>query len=244
METCYSMHRGILSKNAATIPCGVTNTTNPHVTCCVRGDYCMSDSICHFSNPNGDEGYYRADCTDPTLRDPACATRCGGRFLSDIEYNSTTGFWSCCTYDDDGKANCDEPSSEMFPGPAPDELVELQYIPEEGTPTYAVATTNSTTGGEVSGEAALQDGSQSSSVSIGAAVGGGVGAGVVLFLICALAFFLVQRRQRRRREQESMELEKEEEPHTVLQGGKWSPTYELGNSECERPELQGSSSRI
>jgi hypothetical protein len=77
MEACYSMHKGIISKNVAVIPCGITNTTNPHVTCCVRGDWCMSDSICHFNNTDGDSGYYRADCTDPTLQDPACATRCG-----------------------------------------------------------------------------------------------------------------------------------------------------------------------
>jgi hypothetical protein len=77
MDACYSMHKGIISKNVAVIPCGVTNTTNPHVTCCVRGDWCMSDSICQFNNTDGDSGYYRADCTDPTLQDPACATRCG-----------------------------------------------------------------------------------------------------------------------------------------------------------------------
>ncbi|KAL4873118.1 hypothetical protein BDV12DRAFT_97427 [Aspergillus spectabilis] len=194
MDACYSMHAGIISKNVAVIPCGVSNTTNPHVTCCVRGDYCMSDSLCHFNNTDGGAGYYRADCTDPTLQDPACATRCGARHLSDVKYNSTTGFWSCCTYLSDGKANCDIPSSEIWPGPAPDELVELQYLPEEGTPNYAVAQPqNSSVPNENPSES-----SSSSSISIGAAVGGGVGAGLGLFIILFAAFFLVRRRRSRK----------------------------------------------
>ncbi|KAL4977174.1 hypothetical protein BDW66DRAFT_132992 [Aspergillus desertorum] len=238
MDACYSMHKGIISKNVAVIPCGVTNKTNPHVTCCVRGDYCMSDSICHWNN-TGSDGYYRADCTDPTLQDPACATRCGARHLSDIKYNYTTGFWSCCNYDSDGKANCDEPSSEIFPGPAPDRLVEIQYLPDEGTPEYAVAQPqNSSVSNESSPES-----SSSPSVSVGAAVGGGVGAGLGLFLILLAVFFLVQRRRgreagKRHNLYNTITKEGEPQPLSSFRGGEL-PATEPRGTRNHPEELEG-----
>ncbi|KAJ0414916.1 hypothetical protein BJY00DRAFT_318317 [Aspergillus carlsbadensis] len=250
MDACYSMHKGIISKNVAVIPCGVSNTTNPHVTCCVRGDWCMSDSICHFNNTDGGSGYYRADCTDPTLQDPACATRCGSRTLSDIRYNSSSGFWGCCNYDAEGKADCDGTSTEIFPGPDPADLVQIQYLPEEGTPTYAVAdaaetSTNGTisaSGGESETESGSGSGS-SSSVSIGAAVGGGVGAGLGLFFILFAVVFLVRRRRRAGKEAEKGSIYvQEEESHGQ------SPAmaiHELGKTDSRIPagELEGDYSR-
>ncbi|KAL3456095.1 hypothetical protein BJX64DRAFT_271251 [Aspergillus heterothallicus] len=244
MDACYSMHKGIISKNVAVIPCGVTNTTNPHVTCCVRGDWCMSDSICHFNNTDGGggSGYYRADCTDPTLTDPACATRCGSRKLSDIRYNSSSGFWGCCNYDADGKVDCDGPSTEIFPGPDPANLVQLQYLPEEGTPTYAVSDvaeasvddSNSTVSASDSNED--ESGSSSaSSVSIGAAIGGGVGAGLGLFFILVAVFWVVRRRKRTVRgfgkgTASAASVERHQSPTTQIQ------LHELGKSTSRIPE--------
>ncbi|KAL4874996.1 hypothetical protein BJY04DRAFT_202900 [Aspergillus karnatakaensis] len=246
MDACYSMHKGIISKNVASIPCGVTNNTNPYVTCCVRGDYCMSDSVCHFKNPDGNEGYYRADCTDPTLQSPACATRCGARHLSDIHYNSSTGFWSCCSYDDNGKANCEAQSSEIWPGPAPSNLVEIQFLPEEGTPVYAVAesSTNSSHINESgSGSASETEPSSSSSISIGAAVGGGLGAGLGLFLIlCAVLFFVQRRRSRKAGEGQGLteiSLKEEEGPRSISQ----MPVSYQGRGELPSEGFRGSRSQ-
>ncbi|KAL2837182.1 hypothetical protein BJY01DRAFT_251601 [Aspergillus pseudoustus] len=242
MDACYSMHKGIISKNVAVIPCGVTNTTNPHVTCCVRGDWCMSDSICHFNNTEGESGYYRADCTDPTLTDPACATRCGSRKLSDIRYNSSSGFWGCCNYDANGTVDCDGPSTEIFPGPDPADLVQLQYLPEEGTPTYAVAAASATSvnSSTVSASGEGENSSGSSSVSFGAAVGGGVGAGLGLFFILIAVFWLVRRRRRAGGEAEKGAVyvkEEEEPPRPVSQ----RMIYELGKTSRipEPGELEG-----
>ncbi|KAL4990685.1 hypothetical protein BDW68DRAFT_174690 [Aspergillus falconensis] len=198
----------------------------------------MSDSICHW-NSTGSAGYYRADCTDPTLQDPACATRCGGRHLSDINYNYTTGFWSCCDYDSDGKANCDEPSNEIFPGPAPDKLVEIQDLPAEGTPEYAVAKPQNSS---VSNESPSES-SSSSSVSLGAAVGGGVGVGLGIFLLLLAAFFLVQRRRIRgagERHNLDYNLTKEEklQSHSSFRGGELRATEPRG-ARGHPEELEG-----
>lgn len=73
---CFSMHEGSISKNDNDAPCGPTNSTNPSVPCCLKGHYCMSNSICYNPDTKG-EPYYSADCTDGTLQDPACGTRCG-----------------------------------------------------------------------------------------------------------------------------------------------------------------------
>ncbi|KAL3472470.1 hypothetical protein BJX99DRAFT_262255 [Aspergillus californicus] len=232
------MHRGNLSKNAAVIPCGITNITNPYMTCCVPGEYCMSDSICHFTNSTGG-GYYCADCTDPTLRDPTCATRCGGQRLSDTVYNSTTGFWACCSYDSDGKADCDDPTNEIFPGPAPSDLVKTQYLPEEGTPDYAVAANTSTDSTE--GSSSSSD-SSGSSVRIGTVVAAGVGACLGLFIIFLAAILFLQRRHRGRRGQDRRGLV--QGPVVVSQGdsrdcNERGELYELPKSEPQLLELDG-----
>ncbi|KAL5342510.1 hypothetical protein BJX70DRAFT_394729 [Aspergillus crustosus] len=193
------------------------------------------------------------DTIERTARDPACATRCGARHLSDISYNSSTGFWSCCTYDSNGKANCDEPSSEIWPGPAPDNLVEIQYLPEEGTPEYAVAEAQNSS---MSNTKSNTPESLSSSVNIGAAVGGGVGAGLGFFLILIAVFFLVQRSRSRkaavRQSLDNLSLKEEQEqerpwlqprsqsqpqPQTFFRGGELAADVQGTRSHPE--ELEG-----
>lgn len=71
------MHNGVIQNIQADLPCGVTNSSHPYVTCCVNGDYCLSNSICVNTNNENGNYYYAADCTDETLTDPACGTRCG-----------------------------------------------------------------------------------------------------------------------------------------------------------------------
>ena len=76
-ETCYSVHSGQLNATDIDAPCGLKNDTNPYTTCCAKGDWCMGSSICFYNDTDGGTGYYAADCTDPTLEDPVCGTRCG-----------------------------------------------------------------------------------------------------------------------------------------------------------------------
>ena len=76
-QVCHGMHNGVIQNIQADLPCGVTNSSHPYVTCCVNGDYCLSNSICVNTNDKDGDYYYAADCTDETLTDPACGTRCG-----------------------------------------------------------------------------------------------------------------------------------------------------------------------
>lgn len=74
MASCYDLHSGQVNINYNDLPCADVDQVGHNVTCCVRGGTCMSNGLCE--NANGD-GYYAADCTDPTMQDPRCMTRCG-----------------------------------------------------------------------------------------------------------------------------------------------------------------------
>lgn len=74
MADCYFLHSNLKKINYDDLPCEDVNQAGRNVTCCVRGSTCMSNGLCQ--NAGGD-GYYSADCTDPTLEDPSCQTRCG-----------------------------------------------------------------------------------------------------------------------------------------------------------------------
>ncbi|PIG82434.1 hypothetical protein AARAC_004863 [Aspergillus arachidicola] len=226
--SCYSLHSDRISSNFdADSPCGIPNATHPHVQCCVKGDYCMSNGICHFDKNNSVNGYYTADCTDPTLQDPACMNRCGSQPGSIIDYDDNTGLWACCTYTSDGKANCSNLSDEKFPAPAPSKLVTIQYLPPTGTPRYATPTD------VVSTPLVNSTGNQ---IGAGAAAGIGVGVGVGVFLLGMTCVFFYLRR--RRLSQPSVVASKSwneslsgvQQPQTVVR-------YELGKPEPRPQEL-------
>ncbi|GKZ22436.1 hypothetical protein AbraIFM66951_004657 [Aspergillus brasiliensis] len=203
-QVCHGMHNGVIQNIQADLPCGVTNSSHPHVTCCVNGDYCLSNSIC--VNPNGENGdyYYAADCTDETLTDPACGTRCGGRNSAEIVYTSD-GYWACCE-NSAGTVNCSDPSEEIFPGLAPSKLATIQYLPStaSGTPTYAVASststatsdsTSTTTSSSSSSSTSSSSDSGSSGIGAGAAAGIGVGAAAGVVIVAAILALLYFRRR-------------------------------------------------
>ncbi|KAB8071635.1 hypothetical protein BDV29DRAFT_178832 [Aspergillus leporis] len=195
--SCYTLHGGRIQPNfEVDAPCGVTNSTHPHVPCCVKGDYCMSNGICHFINQKGGRGYYAADCTDPTLQDPACMTRCGGHYLSDLTYDETTGLWACCSYNSDGKPNCSSATDEKFPAPAPTKLTTLQYLPPIDTPTYLTATATATVDPTSSDVNPSSSSNNKSQLGVGAAAGIGVGVGAGVFLAAMAGLFIYLRRQR------------------------------------------------
>lgn len=240
-NTCYGMHESKITHILIDLPCGIPNSTNPHVTCCVNGDYCLSNSLCTHIAPDGSHNYYNADCTDPTLEDPICGTRCGmptpgskwgdrqltehlgGQGLSDLTYNETTGFWACCWNKDSHKVECDNPSKEIYPAPAPSDLATIQYLPktESGTPTYAIAATTAakttteaesektsasapTSASATATEATVGDSpststKSSSGVSAGVAAGIGVGVAAGIVIIAAIAIFIFFRRRTSKR---------------------------------------------
>lgn len=71
------MKEGKILKWNNDVPCAPTNATSPYAPCCLVGHYCLSNAICH--DPYGSPGlkFYNADCSDPTMQDPSCITRCG-----------------------------------------------------------------------------------------------------------------------------------------------------------------------
>ncbi|PYI04779.1 hypothetical protein BO78DRAFT_165978 [Aspergillus sclerotiicarbonarius CBS 121057] len=193
---CYALHNAAAGLDPSLIPvdapCGVTNSTHPYVNCCVRGDYCMSHSICHSINPQGQGGYYAADCTDPKMQDPACMTRCGGQLLADLTYNATSGLWACCSYNSDGTKDCENHTQELFPAPAPSDLVTLLYIPPVGIPTYATSIA-ATTSIAISSSGSSE--SSGRNVDAGAAAGIGVGVAAAMILTAMSIAFLILRRR-------------------------------------------------
>ncbi|KAA8641793.1 uncharacterized protein ATNIH1004_010732 [Aspergillus tanneri] len=232
---CYAIHGSSPSQISVDLPCGVTNSTHPHVTCCVNGDYCLSNSFCAHTRPDGSQGFYNADCTDPKLEDPICGTRCGGRGLSDLVYNETTGYWACCWNSITKENDCKHPSNEIYPAPAPSELKTIQYLPKlgSGTPTYATVTaTASEASGETSSEESEADIS-SDGISAGEAAGIGVGVGMGIILIAALAFVLFFRKRATKIERRISPFDSDSpgQPEYSQQ------VYELDKNQAPTPEL-------
>ncbi|KAJ1710265.1 hypothetical protein NYO67_7561 [Aspergillus flavus] len=110
---------------------------------------------------------------------------------SDLTYNLSSGLWACCSYYDNDKANCTNPSDEMFAAPAPSDLVVIQYLPSTGTPSYHTARATST-----SDITSMPSSNSSGQVGMGAAVGIGVGVGGGVFLIATAGVLFYYRRRR------------------------------------------------
>ncbi|PWY75274.1 hypothetical protein BO94DRAFT_524162 [Aspergillus sclerotioniger CBS 115572] len=245
-SVCHGMHDGVIQNIQADLACGVTNSTHPYVTCCVNGDYCLSNSICVNTNAKKGDYYYAADCTDETLEDAACGTRCGGRLNAEIVYTSD-GYWACCE-NDSGTVNCSNPSKEIWAAPAPSKLATIQYLPPtaSGTPTYAVATSASTSSTSTSSSSSTSPATSTSSSSSGSSIGAGAAAGigvgsaagvVIVAAIIALLFF-------RRRNTSNVLAQGPagynglEETWSQKQPAEVHPVYELDRS-AQHAELDG-----
>ncbi|PYI04618.1 hypothetical protein BO78DRAFT_347173 [Aspergillus sclerotiicarbonarius CBS 121057] len=244
-STCHGMHSGEIEYIKADLACGVTNSTHPYVNCCVNGDYCLSDSICVNTNDKDGDYYYAADCTDETLEDAACGTRCGGRLSAEIVYTSD-GYWACCE-NDSGTVNCSNPSKEMWAAPAPSKLATIQYLPStaSGTPTYAVATSTATstsssaTTSSTSSATSTSSSSGSSGISAGAAAGIGVGAAAGFVLVAAmLALLYFRRRNASNVAQGAAGYNGLAETWSQKQPAQVHPIYELDRS-AQHAELDG-----
>lgn len=110
----------------------------------------------------------------------------GGRRESDLVFIQDRGVWACCT-SDNGTIDCNNPSIEVYPGPATADLATIQYVPATGTPTYPAPTGTATS---TSNTTVTQTSSSSSGVSPGAAAGIGVGVGAGVALAAFMIAFL------------------------------------------------------
>ncbi|CEO58744.1 hypothetical protein PMG11_03448 [Penicillium brasilianum] len=190
MANCYYLHSSVKKINYDDLPCGDVDQVGHNTTCCVRGSTCMSNGLCQ--NAGGD-GYYSADCTDPTLEDPACQTHCGGFAGAQVVYNSTSKLWACCSYNG-GQPNCSSTTDEVFAAPAPADLIRVIQLPVTGSATYSTSKSSATSVPSSSTPSALS--TSSSAITPGAAAGIGVGAGVGVILVAgAFAFCFFKRRR-------------------------------------------------
>lgn len=76
--TCYCENAGqIVECGMDSSPCSGSKSDSGVSLCCVPGDTCGADSICHFTRRVEDaSGFYLGGCTDPTFQDPLCAGQC------------------------------------------------------------------------------------------------------------------------------------------------------------------------
>ncbi|KAI4248967.1 MAG: hypothetical protein LQ352_005785, partial [Teloschistes flavicans] len=66
---------GVYAQPWYTTLCG--EPANGDSACCAHGDFCMENSICHFTHTQANtSGYYVAGCTDASHSSPACSSRC------------------------------------------------------------------------------------------------------------------------------------------------------------------------
>ena len=126
-----------------------------------------------------------------------------------MAYDDVKQLWACCGKVDSGDIDCKNPSDELYPGPAPSDLVPIQSLPSTGSVsgplTYltasssisatapASATTTATDTAADSSSSAKQP--SSDGVSAGAAAGIGVGVGLGVILIGAAAAFVFFRKR-------------------------------------------------
>ncbi|KAJ5890964.1 uncharacterized protein N7473_007192 [Penicillium subrubescens] len=201
MADCFYLHSGIKKINYDDLPCGDVDQLGHNVTCCVRGSTCLSNGLCQNAGGNG---HYSADCTDPTLEDPACQVRCefadigilgtGGLAGSQVTYNSTTKLWAYCSYNG-GEPDCSIATNEVFPAPAPSSLTTIMVLPTTGAATYSTPSATATTP-LVTITTTPSPSSSSSGISSGAATGIGIGAGAGIILVAsAIAFVCFKRRR-------------------------------------------------
>jgi len=132
------------------VPCGSTNTTTPNVPCCISGDYCLEDGLCHYTHSeNGGSGYYAAGCTDSTWKDKtACPQLCDDRMRKDVIWNTTDHLWNCCGQNPlNTNPDCSNPTDENFVAPAPSLLQTYWLAGSTATPSSSATAKPHAAGG-------------------------------------------------------------------------------------------------
>jgi hypothetical protein len=196
--TCWSTNKSDTFEIADYAPCGPLNSTNPRVSCCSKGDQCLSNSICHRDgSSHGASGYYTAGCTDRAYG-AGCSNRCGERSslkaaqmvkltlniggvkIPEITYNPSTNLWYCCGLNTTGKPRCESPDGGTFNAPAPAKLIAYYTAPASGSATPLPGWTGS------------------AGLSTGAEVGIGLGIAVVVPALVGFAAAVLYRQKKRK----------------------------------------------
>ncbi|OIW26991.1 hypothetical protein CONLIGDRAFT_717166 [Coniochaeta ligniaria NRRL 30616] len=217
--TCYYPD-GSVAGSYNWVPCKSTGTAS---TCCIpsEGDVCMEDGLCNWV------GYYyfRGACTDQTWQDPSCAQVCQGDSpTSWISLQKCTSGDYCC-----GSGCCTDGTSSQFALNAT-ATVAFTSTSTSSTATTSKKTTTTTsstrttstsstttlastalasTGVTVTAASATSTSGSggnggssggSSNKDLGVALGVGL-AGSIIGVACAVAVFLLIRRDKKRKQQ-------------------------------------------
>ena len=97
--TCWCRQDGNI------IDCSTTETACPNSSsvdggaqlCCVTGDTCGEDSLCHFTKDIANtSGYYLGGCTDQSYNDPVCQGVCSEYYFEfSFAPRLRGGLWGC-----------------------------------------------------------------------------------------------------------------------------------------------------
>ena len=121
-------------------PCSTPNTAVPYVNCCVPGDICMEDNLCHYtkSSVNG-SGYYLATCTDPFVKDATWAHNCL-KGAPDVVFIGTGDLWACCGTTN-GDLDSTKTTSDTFTALPIDDLQTVGFPDSDITATSILSST-------------------------------------------------------------------------------------------------------
>jgi hypothetical protein len=78
-SNCYCIRdNDIFDCSTTETVCGIASSVDSGAQlCCVAGDQCGIDSVCHLSKQIAiTSGYYLGGCTNPTYNDPVCQKHC------------------------------------------------------------------------------------------------------------------------------------------------------------------------
>ncbi|KAE9367703.1 hypothetical protein N431DRAFT_561598 [Stipitochalara longipes BDJ] len=210
---CYGKSNSAVEHIGSANPCSVVTPTTNFTSCCVVGDTCLENGICHYTHPVPDPPvvetrYYMGGCTDPTFSSPACAPQCSDLEAPDVVYNETTQIWHCCGITN-GSIRCDLPTDETFTALAPSLLSATFTV--AATPSTAAAspssTSSTTTTTPPSAPTQTSDGTENGGgLSGGAKAGIGIGCAVVALAgLGVLIWFFARRRNMHAMEKQGQE---------------------------------------
>jgi hypothetical protein len=191
------------------VSCAGSKTPNGFEACCVAGDVCLEDGICHYTHPEANgSGFYLAGCTDPAYQDSSCPQQCGKtndseyscsgeaqsildtniKFCTtdqlpgpDIVYNATSSLWACCNWDDSAPPNrvCSDPSDDTFQASSPENLLNV-VSSQTSAPSTVSTTMSQITPQTSSKQTSSSSANNHTSTSLSTGAKAGIGVGVTL----------------------------------------------------------------
>ncbi|KAL8775759.1 MAG: hypothetical protein Q9194_003664 [Teloschistes cf. exilis] len=172
-------------------------------------------------------------------------------WAADVVYNPKTSLWACC-FGDEGQRDCNQPSTDTFQAPPPEDLKILS----SSTSSTVSTTTPTASASPSSAPAALPSSTPittpNPSLSTGAKAGIGISSTIAgICLILAIFFLFRRRRQTRRRRHEQVNATPIVNGFVAEQNGhaeKWASELDGKHREAEldskaRAEMDGAAGR-